>query len=251
MGFMKNIAQLGASFIPGVGPLASAAIGAIGGGGKQGSQNYNSTQESTQNTNQTNSIDQTQTAIEDPAFAQFRQSLIPMMGQEMRKANQPIYGDSQKAKYLGDLNDLAQASMSSIKSSLGARGALDSGAFSQAATDVESKRFGQAADFFGQLPFQEEQARSQRMNSLMGMATNWAGRAPISTQTTGTNNITGTSTTKGNTNGTQTQQGPGFLGAFTNSLGGLMGANVGMPGTVPTLGQPKYGPGPGPNGEWS
>lgn len=252
MGFLKPIAQIGASFIPGVGPLASAAIGAVGSGGKQGSQSYNGTQESTQKFNQSQNIDQFNEAVEDPAFSAFRNSLLPMVKQEIFKANQPIYGDAQKTKYLSDLNDLASGAMSSLKSSLAGRGALDSGVMSQAATDIENNRVGKATDFFSQLPFMEDQARTQKMQGLLGMSTSFAGRAPISQKVTGTNTSTGTNETKGTNVGTQTQNGPGFMGAFMNNLGGMMGANVGMPGTVPTLRTPKvYGMGPGPNGEWS
>jgi hypothetical protein len=236
MGFAKNLAQIGASFIPGVGPLASAAIGAIGGGGKQGSQNYNGTQSSTQKIDQTNSIDQFNEAVEDPQFAAMRQGLIPMFQQEMRKANQPIYGDAQKASYLNDLNDLGSGAMASIRNSLSGRGALDSGAMSEAMAGVGRQKFSQAADFFGKLPQMEEESRAQRMGGLLGMGMNWAGRAPISQRTTGTNTIKGTTESKGTNNGTQTQYGPGFLGSFAQGVGGMMGANAARPGSFQTMG---------------
>jgi len=251
MSFMKNIAQLGASFIPGVGPLAGAAIGAIGSGGKQAGQTQNYTQNQTQNIDQTQNVDQFNEAIENPAFAGLREGLGSMFKQELNRANNPVYGDAQKAKHLSDLNDLASSSISSIKANLGARGGLDSGAFSEAVSGVERDRMGKATDFFSQLPFLEEQQRQQRVGGLLGMGMNWVGRAPISQKTTGTNTTKGTNTSTGTTNGTMTQNGPGFLGAFTNNLGGLMGANAGRPGTVPTLGANiNYGNGPGSWGDY-
>jgi hypothetical protein len=233
--FLKNVAQMGASFIPGVGPLVSAGIGALGSSGKQGQQNYNSNQNSSTTSNQTQNIDQFNEAIEDEEFSGFRKSLLPMMQQEMSRAQRPIYGDAQKTQHLANLNDLASASMNSLKSSLAGRGVMDSGAFNESAAGIERDRFGKAVDFETNLPFMEEQARSQRMGGLMGMATQFAGRAPISTRSTGTNSSNGTQNTTGTSTGSQSQQGSGLWNGFLQNMGGLMAANVGRPGTVPTL----------------
>ena len=145
MGFLKPIAQMGASFIPGVGPIASAALGAIGSSGSQGKQNFNSTQNSTEKSSNTSNVDMFDEAIESPEFSQFRSSLLPFMQQQLKKANQPVYGDAQKAQYLNDLNDLASASMQSLRSSLGATGGLSSGAMAEGMGGIERERFGQAA----------------------------------------------------------------------------------------------------------
>jgi hypothetical protein len=90
-------------------------------------------------------------------------------------------------------------------------------------TDIQMGKMGNAAQFFSQLPFQEEQARSQRVNTLLGMGTQWAGRAPISTVTTGSSTRKGTEKTQGtsNTTGNATEKGPGFLSNFASNLGGL------------------------------
>jgi hypothetical protein len=228
----KSIAQIGASFIPGVGPLLSGGIGAlggaIGGSGKQGSQNSNFNQNSTTNSSGTNNVDQFNEAIEDPQFSQFRNSLLPMFQQEFKKSQRPVYGDAQKANFLTELNDLAGASMESLKATLGGNGVLNSGRFNQAATDIELGRAGKAADFFSQIPFLEEERRTQNASSLLGLGMNFAGRAPISQKTTGTNSFNQTGKTTGDGTQMTEQQGPGFWKGLASNLGGLGGYAFGQ-----------------------
>jgi hypothetical protein len=246
MGMAKGLAQMGASFIPGVGPIASAAIGAIGGSGKQGSQKQNQNQQTkqTESFNSTNNIDMFDEAIEDESFSQARTSLIPMLQQQMRKAQQPVYGDAQKASYLGNLNELADNAMASLKGSLASSGRLDSGAFETGASDIAREKIGQASSFFSDLPFRERQAQAEQLNPLMNLAAGWFGRAPISTKRTGTNNQTGNSVREGNmtSTGESSMEGPGFWKGFANNLGGAM--NQTGQGNLPGMfgGSPSYTP---------
>lgn len=244
MGFFKKLAkplaQIGASFIPGVGPALSAGIGAIGGAagdawansGNQGGTSFNQTQTMNQNMNYdgTETIDQFNEAVEDPQFKQMRNGLIPTMQNMIQQGQAPIYGDAQKAKYLSDLNDLADSSMRSLQGGMSRLGRTNSGAGGQALQNIEGERFGKAADFFGQLPFMESQAKNERMLGLMGLATNWAGRSPISQKLTGTNTKKGSQTTTGTTTteGQQTQQGGGFWKNLAGNMGGLAGDVLGQ-----------------------
>jgi hypothetical protein len=248
MGFFKKIAkplaQIGASFIPGVGPVASKLIGGIGGAaadafgssGKQGQQGYNSQsqaiQDQFQEFNSTDKIDQFNEAIEDKNFTKFRNDLTKKVGREIDLAGEPIYGEAQKAKYISDLNDLAAGSMASLKGNLARTGRLDSGAADIGTSEIEKDRFGKASDFIGQLPFMESAARAERMNPLLGMAAGFAGRAPLSQRVTGSNTRSGTSKTTGTTNqtsnGMQTQFGPGFGKAFAGNLGEFGGLALGQ-----------------------
>jgi hypothetical protein len=85
----------------------------------------------------------------------------------------------------------------------------------------------------------EEQARQSRVQPLMGMATNWLGRAPISTRRTGSTSESGNreANTVGNQqmNGTATQSGPGFLRNLASGLGGVMNTTAGRAGGYGTL----------------
>jgi hypothetical protein len=238
MGMAKSLAQMGASFIPGVGPIASAAIGAIGGSGKQGSQkqNQNQTTKQTESFNSTNNIDMFDEAIEDESFSQARTSLIPMLQQQMRKAQQPVYGDAQKASYMANLNELADNAMTSLKGSLASSGRLDSGAFEAGASDIAREKIGQASSFFSDLPFRERQAQAEQLNPLMNLAAGWFGRAPISTKRTGSNTQQGNSTREGTSNmtGTTSMEGPSWLKSFAGNLGGAMN-QVGQ-GNIPSMG---------------
>lgn len=168
-------------------------------------------------------------AIEDSQMAEFRKSLAPLFQQELRRAQTPVYGEAQKASLLNSLNDLADASTSKLKNSLAASGALDSGAAASGEADILSGRNAQAAQFFSQLPFLEEQRRAGATAGLLGQATNWAGRAPTSVFRAGSafgsgsggQTATSTSTGKKVNTGQQTQQGPGFGSNLAGGLGGL------------------------------
>jgi hypothetical protein len=282
MSFVKKIAkpllQVGAGMIPGLGPIAStlmsgalgvggAALGAFGESGKQGSQKFTGQEDSTTDTTQTTNFnkqtdfdreDLTESeqnqfsegvdineATEDPYSAQFRRSLYPQVAGEINRAKQPVYGTAQKAAVLSDLNDLTESGATGLRQALAATGGLDSGSLAAGLGDLETGRLKQAASFYSQLPFQEEQARSARMNPLLNLATQFAGRAPVGninirsgkvgqtgktkgTQTgsqteTGQQTSVGQQNTKGTKSGEQTQEGPGFLKGMAGGLGGLAG----------------------------
>lgn len=123
--------------------------------------------------------------MEDPAFSGFRKGLIPMFGQEMKKLQQPIYGDAQKAAVLNDLNELTRDSIASLKGELGRSGSLDSGRLAAGLSDIEGKRLSEATKFFSQLPAMEEQARRQGVAGMLGAGMQWAGNAPLSYLTGG------------------------------------------------------------------
>ena len=136
---------------------------------------------------------------------------------------------------MSNLNSLANAATNHLKQTLGGVGALDSGRFALGQTGIESSRVGNAAGFFGQLPYQEEMARRSNTNNLLGLASNWLGKAPVSYQTGGTQNQTSQGSSTSNTQGTQTQQGTPFAQGLANNLGGLA-TNMAYNG-LPNFGQ--------------
>ena len=200
MGFMKSligpIASTAASLIPGVGPVASklisglggvasAGLGALGGSGQQSKM--------------------TQTQTESPETSQFRNGLFGTISDQIKSAQQPIYGDAQKAGYLSNLNDLANSSMKSLQGNLARVGGMGSGRHYSGLSDIAVNRDKSAAGFFSQLPFMEAQAQSQRLDPLLQIGAGLAGRSPLST--------------------TSTMSGPNFGSNLASTLGG-MGSNM-------------------------
>lgn len=256
----------------------SAALSALGGRGKQSSgaarqttkkkglEEFGETTDRAGRTTLagTDVTDELTEALEAPEFAQFRRSLLPTLQREISRAGRPVFGPAQTAGFLGNLNDLASASMENIKQSLAGAGALDSGRLAQAATDVELGRAGEASSFFSQLPFLEEQTRSERLGNILGLSTQFAGRAPISqrrtgtatteragtTEETGTRAGTRTATEEGETAGTTETRGPSFLSGLLSNLGGLGGIATGravQQGVFDSIFNPKRRRGPVPN----
>lgn len=146
-------------------------------------------------------------AIEDPAATAFRQSLFPMFGQELKRAGEPVFGDAQKASQLNSLNDLAEASMSKLKSSLASTGTLDSGQLSQGISDIESRKNASAAGFFSQIPLMNRQYADQQRGNLLGLASQFAGHGPISSVTGGTTSSQALGESNYTEQGTQHQKG--------------------------------------------
>ncbi len=241
MGFMKKVAgpllQGAASFIPGGSTLAKlggaalglggSALGALGAGGKQGGSLQDLLDIINQTTKSTGTESSTnfQEALENPAFAAFREQLIPSVMGEIRKAGQPVYGEAQKAAFMNQLNDLAAASMQKLQSNLAGVGGLNSGRFGAGGANIELGKLGELSKFFSQLPVIEAQARSERMNPLLSLATGWAGRAPLSYKTTGDRTFDSTSEMTGESKrtGTTAMTGPSFGRSFASGLSDLAG----------------------------
>lgn len=210
-------------------PLLIGAAGAtasgIGQAGKQGSQASTSTSKEEGQQSSTSSINQSTKPTEDANFSAFRNTLLPLFGQEFSRAQQPVYGKAQQASFMEGVNSLTEDATKALRNQLAGVGALDSGRFERGATDIERSRLGKLVDFNAQLPFQEAQARSARMNPLLALASQFAGRAPLGQETTGSQSSTTTSS------GTRQQQGntdiygqPAWRSIF-NSVGGWLGTN--------------------------
>lgn len=255
MSFMKSlikpIAQIGASFIPGVGPIASSLIGglggalagAAGGSGMQGKQTseQNSEFNQTESGQQTSKQDQTgqyqnvQQNIEDPMQGLFRAGVMGQFGDALSRAREPVYGDAEKAGFLNDLNDLAGGAISGLKQNLAGRGALDSGMLNAGAEGIQKQRLSDAVKYFSQIPAMNRQYADQQENGLLGLGLNFAGRAPIQTiqsgtnqqQQTGESNYSSEKSGTSKTTGQQETFGPSFGSGLLNNLGGLGGALFG------------------------
>lgn len=216
--------------------LGGSVLSALGGNKKTQQQQQQSEQQTT-GTNSSNSsssgeFSNTTNPLEPDYFSSFRQGLVPAFQQEYAKAQQPIYGAPQKASYVSNLNDLALGATENLKQQLASVGALNSGRTATGITGIQMGRMGNLANFYGQLPFMEEQARSGRVGNLLNMATNWAGRAPVGSQTSGTQSQSQTAQQiidqlmKGNSSGTMSSSTPFGSGLLSN-LGGVAGSIFG------------------------
>lgn len=207
----------------GLSQLLGLGLGAYGNSGAQGSAYEQMLQDFTRKGSTSDKSSGFQQAFEDPTFAQFRSDLMPLMKQEMRKANEPIYGDAQKAALMNQLNDLAGGATAALKSQLARSGATESGLLSQGLSDIQTNRFGQLSSFFSQLPFMENEARANRMNSLLGLATNWVGKAPLSYATTSSSTGTTEESGTSKTDRKLTQEGPSFGKQLAGDVGTIIG----------------------------
>src|SRR5690242_4023991 len=94
-----------------------------------------------------------------PIAQSFFNQLLPQIQSGINTASQPVYGEAQKANYLGGLNSLANASIESLKQNLARAGALNSGRLSQGITDIGMNRNAQASNFFSQIPILNRNAK--------------------------------------------------------------------------------------------
>lgn len=240
-----------APFVPAIVGGVSAAASAFGQSGKQGgakqTQQQNQTQAQISKDDTSFQQGSTTTAgktgfrrpEEDEDFSQFRTSLLPFFQNQLQRVNEPVFGEAQKAGFLSQLNELGASSAENLKQGLARSGASDSGRMSQGLTDIELGRNAQASQFFSQLPFMEQQAKQQRFGNLMGLATNFAGRAPIgeaygesgTTQQEAAGEGHDYRDTQGTTTGTGTatseQEGGSFLKNFLKNIGGIGGFAAG------------------------
>jgi hypothetical protein len=205
-GIGKSLAQIGASFIPGVGPLISGAIGGLASSGNQGGQNTTM--------NQNISKNGMQEAIEPDYFSDFRKGLIPMFNNLVEEAKQPTYTDAERADIYGRANENYDASLGNAKNALARMGGLRSGVADTMAGDLAMGRAGQLTDFEMKLPAMERDARFGKLSNLMGLGAQWSGRAPISYKTTENSKVTGNSQT-------QVDGGPWWKNMLGGAAGGL------------------------------
>lgn len=147
----------------------------------------------------------------------FQNNLMPQIQSAISQAQTPVYGDAQKASYLGGLDQLANSSIESLKQNLARSGALSSGRMSQGATDIMQGRNASAANFFSQIPMLNRQATMQALPGLFGAANQLTANAP---RTSSFNDIS-KSMTQGTSQGTSTQQGAPWWKNFLGGLGGL------------------------------
>lgn len=254
-GVLKGIAKSALGAIPGVGGIASSIFDGIAGSGNQGGQTQSgsstSTSSSATNASSNQQYNGNAQQTEDPMMSMFRLALGSQFGQAFDDANTPVFGEGAKASFVNQLNDLSNSSFDSLSNNLAKRGVTNSGAMSEGAAGLENARFGNLSQFFANLPFQESQAKSSKVNNLLGLATNFVGPALRGQTTSGDQTGTSASTTTGNSStqsqGNVTNNGAPFGTNLAAGLGAATGTTAagGAPGLINTgwlnnLWQPKY-----------
>lgn len=139
------------------------------------------------------------------------------------QAQLPVYGQTQIAGYLNNLNQLTQGASNQLSQGLASRGALNSGALGAGLGNLQMNRLNNATNFTQQIPFLNQQAMNSNMAQANGLANNF--KAPYGSTTSGTSNFQnqGTTNTVGTGfNNSQSQQGQtgGLLGALGSLLQG-------------------------------
>jgi hypothetical protein len=153
----------------------------------------------------------------------FQNNLMGNINNAIGMAKQPVYGDAQKADYLGGLDQLAKTSLQSLQANLARSGALNSGRMSQGATDINMGRNASAADFFSKIPMLNRNATMAALPGLFG-----AGNSLLATATRSQQNnssYTGTSTGTGYQ---QQSYNPSIMSDI-GQVAGIAGSLMGMP----------------------
>lgn len=156
----------------------------------------------------------TTNAIENPIFSAFRESILPAISKQYEDSQKDVYGDAQVAKVANDANAAGQAAQTAVANNAARRGALNSGATDAANTAIQQGVTGKVIDFENQLPFLNQQAKMQNTNNLLGLATNFLGRAPLgsTTATSGTTDMSQTSQQNQTQSGSQSGRSGGLFG---------------------------------------
>lgn len=216
-------------------PLIAGGVGALlGGVSKSGNQGgVTQQQQQNQNVNKQES-GSSSSSFSSPLMQAFQNQLMPQIQSAISQAQQPVYGEAQKANYLGGLNSLANSSIESLKQNLARAGALNSGRLSQGITDINMNRNNQASQFFSQIPILNRQATMSALPGLFGAGNQLTANAPRSS----TFNDVSQSRTVGTNQGTTTQQGAPWWKNFLGRMGGLSGflpgssVSTGFPGDI-------------------
>jgi hypothetical protein len=181
----------------------------------------NSTGSSSQQGNVTSSGSQTTTPNEDPLFSMFRQSILPAISQQYADAQKPVYGDAQRAQVMNQANEAGAGAETAVSNNAARRGTLNAGSTDAANTAIQQGVTGANIAFSNQIPFLNDQAKFDKTQGLLGLATNFLGRAPLGSTSTSSGD------TSTSSSGTQSQSGTGQNTA-TPSLMGDIGGIAGM-----------------------
>lgn len=150
---------------------------------------------SSQTTQSNGSQTGTNTPTEAGNVTNFRNSLYPQINALIANAGKPVYGAAQEAQFTNNINKTTNANLNSLASQLAARtGSVNSGAYAGGVQNLLNQRQGAQANYAMQTPMLNQQAQLQNLGGALGLATNFAGRAPVGSVSSGTSQNTQTTT---------------------------------------------------------
>lgn len=189
---------------------------------------FGSSQTTQANTQEQSSGSQTgtNTPTEAANVTNFRNSLYPQISNLIAQAGRPVYGAAQQAQFQNALNKNTEQGLNGLASQLAARtGSLNSGAYATGIQNMLNQRIGQQANYNAMVPAANQQAQLQNLGSALGIGANFAGRAPVGSQTSGTTAGTRTS------DSTQTvSQNPSIFSDIMGVASAGMGLATGLGG---------------------
>jgi len=137
----------------------------------------------------------TNTPTEASNVTDFRNSLYPQINSLIANANKPVYGAAEQAQFTNQLNKNTGANLNTLASQLAQRtGSLNSGAYASGIQNMLAQRGGAQANYAAQVPGWNRAAQQQNLTSALGLGANFAGRAPVGSTTSGTNQSTQSTT---------------------------------------------------------
>lgn len=142
------------------------------------------------------------------------------------QAQQPVYGDAQKAQFLQSQNVQEKQGQDALASKLASQGIQDSGATAAGLTSLESGRQANIANYEAQVPLANRQAQTAQESQALSLAMGAAAAPP-------TGNISTSSSTGATSNqGDQTTTtNPGLAGLVSSIAGlGVAGLTGGLGG---------------------
>lgn len=147
------------------------------------------------------------TPTENPIFSAFRQSILPAISAQYQAAQKDVYGAPQVAQVAQQGNAATKAATDANTARAARTGTLNAGNTAATNASAQAANTANITGFENQIPMLNQQAKFNNTNSLLGMATNFLGRAPLGSTSTSNQNGTSASTQTGTNTSSGTQFG--------------------------------------------
>jgi len=189
---------------------------------------YQSGQNQTSQTNgSTTGVNSSTTnPLEPDYFSEFRKNLIPNFQAALTKAQQPVYGQAQEAQFSNNNNANTNNALANLRSVEASKGILDSGASANAESKILQGGAANLSNYQTSVPGLNSQAYFANTGGLLGLGSNFAGRAPLEASTTGSQS--GTTSQTGSIHQTTDPSGFSDLLGTIGGIAGIAGAGGGL-----------------------
>lgn len=169
-------------------------------------------------TNQGNS---STTPTENPIFSAFRQSILPAISAQYQAAQKDVYGAPQVAQVAQQGNAATKAATDANTARAARTGTLNAGNTAATNASAQAANTANITGFQNQIPMLNQQAKFNNTNSLLSMATNFLGRAPLGSTSTSNQSGSSNSSQTGSTTGKTSNWGDPSIMQDIGSIGGL------------------------------